>query len=174
MNQKLTHEQAIAKFVGFYLEYYCSGSEMSAAEFEFAAELPPEPFTEAQLKQIFSQAPDDEVLQGFMTIFAKGRRVEILPYALRSFETAAKLHAKLRYAAIVAQLGEESGYQYIESVFQRFMMQDEDMKNFDFEEFVFIFDEILTNERGQEMIARFRKEANYNVVWETLEVPDVD
>jgi hypothetical protein len=93
---------------------------------------------------------------------------------LNFFEKSDSVKDKLSAAAALAQFGEESGYQYIESVFQRFMKQDEDMKNFDFEEFVFIFDEILTNERGQEMIVRFRKEANYDVVWETLEVPDVD
>ncbi len=165
-------ENSIKEIKEFFQTFYPSGSEFSKAATEVAANFPSEVFSAEEIKSLLSDDAEDIETKYVVFIFAKAGHAEILPFARTLFDQSSKVVSKLEYAASLAQLGEESGYQYIEEIFQRLLKQDEDMKKFDFEEFVFIFDEILTNERGKDMIARFRKEADYDVVWEDYVDPN--
>lgn len=172
MNEKISHEQAINEIIEFYSQYFSSGTEQSEAENELASRIPSSPFSNEQLEFVFSKAPGSSVLEGMVTIFAKANHAEILPYALRFFDASEDVEQKLLYASVMAFFNNESGYQYIEDVFRRFMRKENDMSDFDIEYLVYLTDEILTNNRGKEMMERFRKEANYFVEWETYTPPE--
>lgn len=172
MSEKLDHEQAIKEIVDFYQQYFASGTEQSEAENDLASRIPSPPFTDEQLEFIFSQAPGPSVVEGMVTILAKANHAEILPYALSFFDGAEDIEQKLLYASVMAFFDNESGYQYIEDVFKRFMRKEDELSDFDIAYLVYLTDEILTNNRGKEMMERFRREANYYVEWETYTPPE--
>jgi hypothetical protein len=103
----------------------------------------------------------------------KAGHSEILPYASNLLKEENHWNLKLSYAAMMAQLGDESGYQFLEDFFKLYMRKEEDLKNFDLEELVYVFEEILINERGKAMLARFCDEADYHPDWQELEQPDL-
>jgi hypothetical protein len=165
---RYTHEEALFEMTSF-MDVDDSGDGFFRELRELATKLPEEPFSKQHFDFLLEKDGRPEAFKFHAYVFAMGTHPEVIPYAKRFFAESNSINTKLEYAAVMAQLGDESGYQYIEDVFQRFMQKEEALKDFDMEQMVFIFEEILTNERGQEMLARFRKEADYYVVWETLE-----
>ncbi len=163
-----THNEALQKFLN-YSDLEDSGDGYFRELRDFAERLPAEPFTAEHFERLLEADGTAEAFKFHAYVFAMGGHSEVLPHVRKFFSESERLKTKLDYAAVMAQLGDEAGYQFIEDVFQRFMRKEEELKNFDMEDLIFIFDRILTNERGQEMLARYRKEADYYVVWENLE-----
>jgi hypothetical protein len=166
--KRYTHEEALFEMTSF-MDVSDSGEGYFRELDEIALKFPEQPFSHHQLERLVNFSPTSDGFVIRAIVFAKASHTEVLPYARKFFNESEKIDTKLEYAAVMAQLGDESGYQYIEDVFQRFMRKEDALKDFDMEQMVFIFNRILTNERGQEMLARYRKEADYYVVWETLE-----
>lgn len=154
--------------------FFDSGEEYYEAMTEVAHQLPEDPFLEDEISELLGSTANEHFKECIFTIFAKGNHSEILPWIVQFSETTKNLDLQLTTAAAMAQIGDENGYQFIESVFQRYMKHEADMVEFDFESFVLIFKEILTNERGREMFERFCTEADYHDEWHTLEQPDVE
>jgi hypothetical protein len=163
-----THEKALYQMMNS-IGIDDSGDGFFRELRELATKLPLEPFSKQHFDFLLEKDSRPEAFKFHAYVFAMGAHPEVIPYAKKFFAESSSVDTKLEYAAVMAQLGDESGYQYIEDVFQRFMQKEEALKDFDMEQMVFIFNRILTNERGQEMLARYRKEADYYVVWETLE-----
>jgi hypothetical protein len=166
--KKYTHEEALQKMLS-YIDLEDSGEGFFRELKELASKLPPQQFSKTHFEVLLAKDGRPEAFKFHAYVFAMGGHSEVIPYARRFFGESLNVNTKLEYAAVMAQLGDEDGYQYIEDVFRRFMLKEDELKDFDMEQMVFIFDRILTNERGQEMLARYRKEADYYVVWETLE-----
>jgi len=172
MKKITSHEEATAEIVHFTGDLEDSGAAFCEAMNQLAAALPVDPFSSEQLEMIFGpEAIDPETAA---TILTKAGHVEILPYLIRHFKEEKKTTIQLSYAAMLAQLGDEYGYQILEEIFAKFMKSDSGFEDFDFENFEYVFEEILTNERGQKLRSRFRKEADYEVEWHTVEHPDVE
>lgn len=168
------HVKSMNDIRGITEDLFDSGEEYFSAMSEAAKALPDSRFLDTEIEELMGSPEKEYSKECVFIIFAKGNHREILPWMVKFLGTTQKSDLKLSTAAAMAQLGDETGYQFIEDLFQRFMRKDADLAGFDFESFVLVFEEILTNERGQEMIARFRKEANYHVEWHTIEQPDLD
>jgi hypothetical protein len=166
--KKYTHEEVLTELTTFK-DLGDSGSGFFEELKELASKFPEQPFSGEQMQMLVNFSPTAYGFGVRAMVFAMAGHKEVLPYARKYFSESETVNTKLEYAAVMAQLGDEAGYQYIEDVFRRFMLKEDELKDFDMEQMVFIFDRILTNERGQEMLARYRKEADYYVVWETLE-----
>jgi hypothetical protein len=166
--RRYSHQEALKELTTFK-DLGDSGSGYFEELAVLASRFPEQKFSIDQLDWLVNFSPTPEGFFSSAIVFAKAGHTEVLPYARKFFNESETIDTKLEYAAVMAQLGDETGYQYIEDVFQRFMRKEDELKDFDMEQMVFIFNRILTNERGQEMLARFRKEADYYVVWETLE-----
>ncbi|NBW81862.1 hypothetical protein EBR21_08915 [bacterium] len=161
----IEHERSIKRITDFFKYDVGMVYDYNEELRRLADSLPKEPFSPKHLKELRTFADDSYTFMGIVVIFALAGHKEILPYAIAQHEQETLCDLKLVYAAAIALLGEESGYQFIESFFKRFMNKEQGLEKFDFEVFVHIFENILTNERGQEMITRFRDEADYHVVW---------
>lgn len=172
MTKKYSHEKAVHEIRNFMGDLDDSGSGFCAAMNELAAALPNEPFSAEQLEVLLGSAAVDSETSA--TILTKAAHVEILPHVRRLLSAESDTGTQLSYAAMMAQLGDELGYSTVEEFFQKYMRKEPGFEDFDFERFVYVFEEILTSERGQEMISRFRKEADYHVEWSTLEQPDLE
>jgi hypothetical protein len=172
MKKITSHEEATTEIIHFTGDLEDSGAAFCESMNELAAALPEDPFSSEQLEMFFGpEAIDPETAA---TILTKAGHVEILPYLSRHFKEEKETMIQLSYAAMLAQLGDEYGYQILEDFFAKFMKSDTDFEDLDFENFEYVFEEILTNERGQELRSRFRKEADYHVEWHTVEHPDVE
>lgn len=162
------HVKSMNSIKGITEDLFDSGEEYFNAMSEAAKALPEEPFLASEIEELI-RSPDKEYSnECVFIIFAKGNHPEILPWMAKFLRTTKKTDLKLSTAAAMAQLGDETGYQFIEDIFQKYMKKEPELAGFDFESFVLVFEEILTNERGRAMFDRFRREANYSVVWKSL------
>lgn len=172
MKKITSHEEATLEIRNFMGDLDDSGTGFCEEMNELAAALPDGPFSNEQLETILGPSAIDPETSA--TILTKAGHVEILPYIRQHINSEEKPNTQLLYAAMLAQLGDENGYKILEDSFVKFMNNDSGFEGFDFEKFEYIFEEILTIERGQEMLERFRTEADYHVEWHTLEQPDVE
>ena len=173
MTKHYSTKDALHALLNFLGDSEDSGSGFSRAMNELAELIPAEPFSKQQLDVIFEQNAGPTTRATRATILVKAGHSEILPYAKNLLKEENHWNLKLSYAAMMAQLGDESGYQFLEDFFKLYMRKEEDLKNFDLEELVYVFEEILINERGKAMLARFCDEADYHPDWQELEQPEL-
>jgi hypothetical protein len=150
---RFSHEEALKELMVFK-DFGDSGSGYFDELTVLASRLPEQQFSKEQLDWLVNISPTPDGFFSIAVVFAKAGHSEILPYVSRFFNECKKIESQLEYAAVMAQLGDESGYRFIENSFERYMRKEDGMIDYDLDHLVFIFEEILTNERGQEMLAR--------------------
>ncbi|NBW81057.1 hypothetical protein EBR21_04815, partial [bacterium] len=109
--RKTEHALAIKNIKDFFLSDVSMVDDFTQALLELAEAMPREPFSTQYIEELSSFAVDSGIFATIVSIFAQAGHTEILPYATTYLKKETVPRYQLKFAAAIALLGEESGYQ---------------------------------------------------------------